>query len=287
VADLQSKMKQMMDDQESRTRMGANARLRAGRSFSKELVTSALLDFYGSIVGVGPRGEVTGQLTVHAVDRDSHRAEGRKRCAMSVDMGVKRIFDLVAGSMLSLACCPVVALLAVALRIILGRPVIFSHERIGLHGKPFQFHKFRTMTSARDERGCLLPDRDRMTSLGERLRRFSLDELPQLWNVLKGDMSLVGPRPLLPAYLPRYNQFQRRRHEVRPGITGWAQVHGRNALTWEQKFELDVWYVDHQSLWLDTKILFLTAVKVLGREGISQQGHATMPEFLGSPDQSA
>ena len=188
--------------------------------------------------------------------------------------------------MLSLVCCPVVALLAVALKIILGRPVIFSRERIGLHGKPFQFHKFRTMTNACDERGCLAPDRDRMTGLGGRLRRFSLDELPQLWNVLKGDMSLVGPRPLLPEYLPRYTPFQRRRHEVKPGITGWAQVNGRNGLTWEQKFELDVWYVDHWSLWLDARILWMTVLQVLRREGISQAGHATMPEFLGSPTQS-
>jgi sugar transferase EpsL len=193
----------------------------------------------------------------------------------------KRVFDLAAGSLLSLACCPAAALAAAALRIVLGRPVIFSSERIGLHGKPFQFHKFRTMTNARDAGGRLLPDCDRMTSLGGRLRRFSLDELPQLWNVLKGDMSLVGPRPLLPEYLPRYTPFQRRRHEVKPGITGWAQVNGRNSLTWEQKFELDVWYVDHWSLRLDTRILWRTLRKVVCGEGISQAGHATMPEFMG------
>ena len=197
---------------------------------------------------------------------------------------VKRVFDLVAGSMLSLACCPVVALLAVTLRIILGRPVIFSHERIGLHGKPFQFYKFRTMTDARDSCGILLPDEQRLTALGRFLRSNSLDELPQLWNVLKGDMSLVGPRPLLPEYLPRYTPFQRRRHEVKPGMTGWPQVNGRNALTWEEKFDLDVWYVDHCSLWLDIKILWLTLLKVLQRDGISQHGHATMPEFLGSAE---
>jgi lipopolysaccharide/colanic/teichoic acid biosynthesis glycosyltransferase len=197
---------------------------------------------------------------------------------------VKRVFDLVAGSMLSLACCPVVALLAVTLRIILGRPVIFSHERIGLHGKPFQFYKFRTMTDARDSCGILLPDEQRLTALGRFLRSNSLDELPQLWNVLKGDMSLVGPRPLLPEYLPRYTPFQRRRHEVKPGMTGWPQVNGRNALTWEEKFDLDVWYVDHCSLWLDIKILCLTLLKVLQRDGISQHGHATMPEFVGTAD---
>jgi len=202
---------------------------------------------------------------------------------MSIDKArVKRVFDLVAGSMLSLACCPVVALLAAALRIILGRPVIFSHERIGLRGKPFQFYKFRTMTDARDSCGILLPDEQRLTALGRFLRSNSLDELPQLWNVLRGDISLVGPRPLLPEYLPRYNTRQRRRHEVKPGITGWAQVSGRNALTWEQKFKLDTWYVDHWSLLLDIKILWLTLLRVIRREGISQDGHATMPEFLGS-----
>jgi sugar transferase EpsL len=222
-------------------------------------------------------------MTEHAVEQGARRIEGRKRCVMSMDMvRVKRVFDLVAGSMLSLACCPVVALLAAALRIILGRPVIFSHERIGLHGKAFQFYKLRTMTNARDERARLLPDGDRMTSLGRRVRRFSLDELPQLWNVLKGDMSLVGPRPLLPQYMPRYTPSQRRRHEVKPGITGWAQVNGRNSLTWEQKFELDLWYVDHWSLRLDLKVLWMTVVQVLRREGISQAGHATMPEFRGT-----
>jgi sugar transferase EpsL len=155
-----------------------------------------------------------------------------------------------------------------------------------LHGKPFQFYKFRTMTNARDERGCLLPDGDRMTGFGTRLRRFSLDELPQLWNVPKGDMSLVGPRPLLPQYMPRYTPSQRRRHEVKPGMTGWAQVNGRNSLTWERKFELDLWYVDHWSLRLDARILWMTMSQVLRRAGISQTGHATMPEFLGSAPQT-
>ncbi|HXK02684.1 MAG TPA: sugar transferase, partial [Verrucomicrobiae bacterium] len=135
---------------------------------------------------------------------------------------------------------------------------------------------------ARDSAGRLLPDEQRLTPLGRFLRRTSLDELPQLWNVLKGDMSLVGPRPLLPEYLPRYNSHQRRRHEVKPGITGWAQIHGRNTLAWERKFDLDVWYVDHRSLWLDIKILWLTVLKVIRREGISQNGHATMPEFTGT-----
>lgn len=213
----------------------------------------------------------------------SRQIDGRKRWDMPIDMVcVKRVFDLVVGSILSLACCPLLALLAAALRITLGRPVIYSQERPGLHGKPFQCYKFRTMTNARDERGCLLPDGDRMTGFGTRLRRFSLDELPQLWNVLKGDMSLVGPRPLLPQYMPRYTPSQRRRHEMKPGMTGWAQVNGRNSLTWERKFELDLWYVDHWSLRLDVKVLWLTVLKVVRGEGISQQGHVTMPEFTGS-----
>jgi len=143
------------------------------------------------------------------------------------------------------------------------------------------------MRGTRDSAGKLLPDADRLTSLGSFLRRTSLDELPELWNVIRGDMSLVGPRPLLPEYLPRYNAFQRRRHEVRPGITGWAQVNGRNALTWEQKFKLDIWYVDHQSFWLDVKILWLTLLTVVRRQGIEHGGHATMPEFLGCIERNA
>jgi lipopolysaccharide/colanic/teichoic acid biosynthesis glycosyltransferase len=197
-------------------------------------------------------------------------------------MCVKRVFDLTAGALVFIVFSPVIALVAAAIRINLGRPIIFSHQRIGIHDKSFQFYKFRSMTNACDERGCLLPDRDRITRFGEKLRRFSLDELPQLWNVLKGDMSLVGPRPLLPEYLPRYNAYQRRRHEMKPGITGWAQVNGRNSLTWEEKFDLDIWYIDHWSLWLDVRILWLTLLKVLKRDGISQQNHPTMPKFTGN-----
>jgi lipopolysaccharide/colanic/teichoic acid biosynthesis glycosyltransferase len=164
----------------------------------------------------------------------------------------------------------------------MGLPILFRQQRPGLHGKPFTLLKFRTMTDARDAQGNLLPDAERLTPFGSFLRRTSLDELPAFFNVLRGDMSLMGPRPLLMAYLDRYTPEQARRHEVRPGITGWAQVNGRNAITWEQKFVLDVWYVDNWSLWLDLKILFLTGWKVLRREGISQEGHATMPEFLGA-----
>jgi lipopolysaccharide/colanic/teichoic acid biosynthesis glycosyltransferase len=160
--------------------------------------------------------------------------------------------------------------------------VLFRQSRPGFREQPFTICKFRTMHDLKDSQGRLLPDGQRLSRLGTFLRRTSLDELPQLWNVLKGDMSLVGPRPLLPEYVARYNTHQRRRHEVKPGITGWAQVNGRNALTWEQKFDLDVWYVDHWSLWLDIKILWLTLLKVWQRDGISQDGHATMPEFMGT-----
>jgi lipopolysaccharide/colanic/teichoic acid biosynthesis glycosyltransferase len=163
---------------------------------------------------------------------------------------------------------------------------VFGQQRIGQYNQAFTIYKFRTMTDLCDSSGRLLPDEQRLTAMGRFLRSTSLDELPQLWNVLKGDMNLVGPRPLLPEYLPRYTAFQRRRHEAKPGLTGWVQVNGRNNLTWEQKFDLDVWYVDHGSPWLDVKILWLTMLQVLRRDGISQAGHATMPEFLGSPTQS-
>ena len=195
---------------------------------------------------------------------------------------LKNIIDRSLAGIGLLILSPVILALACLIQMRLGKPVLFRQTRIGHGDKPFTFLKFRTMTDARDSRGILLPDEPRLTALGRFLRASSLDELPQLWNVLKGNMSLVGPRPLLPEYLARYNTHQRRRHEVKPGITGWAQVNGRNALTWEEKFDLDVWYVDHCSLWLDVKILWLTLLKVLRREGISQQGHATMPEFMGT-----
>ena len=195
---------------------------------------------------------------------------------------MKRIFDvLVAALALVLLALPL-AILVALIRRRLGSPVLFRQLRPGRIGKPFMMVKFRTMTNARDEHGVLLPDGERLTSFGRFLRASSLDELPELWNVLKGDMSLVGPRPLLMAYLPLYSEQQARRHEVRPGVTGWAQVNGRNALSWEEKFRLDVWYVDNRSLWLDIKILWLTVRKVLVRDGISAAGEATMPAFTGS-----
>lgn len=194
----------------------------------------------------------------------------------------KRILDLTLTS-LGLACAaPLLPVLFLLLRIKHGAPVLFKQQRPGLNGRPFLMYKFRTMTDRRDSEGELLSDAGRLTPLGRFLRRTSLDELPELFNVLKGDMSLVGPRPLLMEYLPLYSPEQARRHDVRPGITGWAQVNGRNAITWEEKFKLDVWYVDNQSFWLDIKILWMTVVKVLKREGITQEGHATTDYFKGS-----
>ena len=176
---------------------------------------------------------------------------------------------------------PLLGLVWLLVRITMGPPALFRQARAGLSGREFALWKFRTMSLARQSGGRPLSDDERLTRLGRFLRRTSIDELPQLWNILKGEMSLVGPRPLLLEYLPRYSDFQRRRLEVKPGITGWAQIHGRNALSWERKFELDVWYVDHHSFWLDLKILTITVWQVLRGCGINQPGHATMPEFLG------
>lgn len=194
---------------------------------------------------------------------------------------MKRLFDITAAFAALLLLALPLALLTWQVRRKLGSPAFFRQVRPGMHGQPFEMVKFRTMTDARGADGALLPDADRLTPFGRFLRSSSLDELPELWNVLKGEMSLVGPRPLLMEYLPLYSPQQARRHEVRPGITGWAQVNGRNALGWDDKFKLDVWYVDHRSLWLDIKILWLTVKKVLVREGISAAGEATMPRFTG------
>jgi sugar transferase EpsL len=194
----------------------------------------------------------------------------------------KRGFDLVVAVIVLVLLSPLMLIAAAMVLLFLGSPVLFRQQRPGLHGKPFTIYKFRTMTDARDTEGRLLPDDQRLVSLGRFLRRTSLDELPELLNVLKGNMSLVGPRPLRMRYLDRYSPEQARRHEVQPGITGWAQVNGRNALTWEEKFRMDVWYVDNWSLLLDLKILWLTLIGVLKQEGISAAGYATMPEFKGS-----
>ncbi len=194
---------------------------------------------------------------------------------------IKRAFDLTLALLALTVLSPMIGLIALLVWFNLGAPVLFRQPRPGLHGTTFTLYKFRTMTDARDAQGNLLPDAERLTPIGRFLRSASLDELPELFNVLKGDMSLVGPRPLLMRYMDRYTPEQMRRHEVKPGITGWAQVNGRNVLTWEEKFALDVWYVDHWSLWLDLKTIFLTVWKVLTREGISQPGQATAQEFMG------
>lgn len=194
---------------------------------------------------------------------------------------IKRIFDVVGAVIIVLFLIPVIVIVSWLVFRKLGSPVLFRQVRPGLKGKPFEMIKFRTMRDAADEVGNPLPDSERMTPFGSFLRSSSLDELPELWNVLKGDMSLVGPRPLLMEYLPLYSPEQYRRHELRPGITGWAQINGRNALSWADKFKLDVWYVDNQSFWLDLKIIFLTVKKVLVRDGINADGEATMAKFTG------
>ena len=196
---------------------------------------------------------------------------------------IKRFFDIVGASCGLILLAPVMLIVGWQVRRKLGSPVLFRQVRPGFGGKPFGMIKFRTMRDARDAKGNALPDSERMTTFGIFLRSSSLDELPELWNVLKGDMSLVGPRPLLMQYLPLHTPEQHRRHELKPGVTGWAQVNGRNSLSWEEKFDLDVWYVDNQSLWLDLRILFLTVKKVLIKEGISQENNATMEAFKGSP----
>lgn len=196
----------------------------------------------------------------------------------------KRIMDLFVSAMALLILSPILILLFLLVWVFLGWPVIFSQARPGLHGRIFKLFKFRSMRDAFDLQGNPLPDEQRLTSFGRFLRSSSLDELPELINVLKGEMSLVGPRPLLIAYLERYTPEQARRHEVLPGITGWAQVNGRNALTWEEKFALDVWYMDHRSFWLDIRILFMTLFKVFKREAINTPGSATSPEFMGTQE---
>jgi len=196
----------------------------------------------------------------------------------------KRLFDLIALVLGLILLSPFILLTALSVRIFLGRPVLFRQKRPGYKGRPFYIYKFRTMTDASDSAGNLLPDAQRLTHLGRFLRVLSLDELPELFNILRGEMSLVGPRPLLMEYLPRYSPEQMRRHDVYPGLTGWAQVNGRNAITWQDKFRYDVWYVDNWSFWLDIRIILLTLWKVMKREGISQPGQATTEYFMGNPD---
>lgn len=196
---------------------------------------------------------------------------------------MKRLFDLCISLILLICLSPLILIVALLVGIKLGTPFLFIQKRPGLYGKPFYLYKFRSMTNEKDQFGDFLPDYIRLTSFGKFLRKFSVDELPQLFNVLKGDISLVGPRPLLMEYLPLYTEEQFRRHHVRPGITGWAQINGRNAISWDEKFDLDLWYVDHYSFLLDLKILFLTIAKVIKSEGINQHGEATIEIFRGTP----
>ncbi|KRI40258.1 sugar transferase [Acinetobacter baumannii] len=198
---------------------------------------------------------------------------------------LKRLLDIVIASSALVLLSPVYALVAYKVKKNLGSPVLFRQLRPGLHGKPFEMVKFRTMKDALDLDGSPLPDSERLSAFGKMLRATSLDEMPELWNVIKGDMSIVGPRPLLMEYLPLYNREQAKRHNVRPGITGHAQVNGRNAISWEKKFELDTWYVENQSLWLDFKIMLKTVKKVIAKDDISAEGEATMTKFTGTPEQ--
>jgi len=198
---------------------------------------------------------------------------------------LKRLLDIVVASSALVLLSPVYALVAYKVKKNLGSPVLFRQLRPGLHGKPFEMVKFRTMKDALDLDGNPLPDSERLTAFGKMLRATSLDEMPELWNVIKGDMSIVGPRPLLMEYLPLYNEQQAKRHNVRPGITGYAQVNGRNAISWEKKFELDTWYVENRSLWLDFKIMLKTVKKVIAKDDISAEGEATTTKFTGTPEQ--
>ncbi|QIZ69358.1 sugar transferase [Oxynema aestuarii] len=204
--------------------------------------------------------------------------KNKKQLSRCIKWIIDRALSLLSFFLLS----PLMLVMIIAIYLCMGYPIFFAQQRPGKDEQIFTFYKFRTMSNERDSDGNLLPDEKRLTAIGQFLRQTSLDELPQLWNVLKGDMSFVGPRPLLVAYLNRYNSEQARRHEVKPGITGWAQVNGRNAISWEEKFKLDVWYVDNWSLWLDLKIIFLTVIKVFKREGISAANHVTMSEFQGN-----
>lgn len=266
-AALAQALRPLILDGELRARIGAAGRVFVSRHFQEERISALLAAEYRRLRACHSSPDVP----------KSSGAEPRK-----VSNGLKTVIEaLVAACGLAVAS-PLLLLIGFFTRLSTGSTALFRQTRIGLNSRPFTLYKFRTMREARDSNGNGLPDEERLTHLGGFLRRTSLDELPELFNVILGEMSFVGPRPLLPQYLPRYNSFQRRRHELKPGITGWAQVKGRNALTWEEKFELDVWYVDHASPWLDLKILWLTCLAVLGRRGIQHAGHTTMPEFLGS-----
>jgi len=255
----------LLSNAETRARMGRAGRERMERDFRRESIWQAQVQMYRDLIQEKPgktRNQSKGNTSLAS------------RCG-------KRVFDLVTAIVVLVVMSPVMAAIAVAVRLLMGSPVLFRQRRPGLHGQVFTCVKFRTMTDARDVSGQSLPDGQRLTPLGRFLRSTSLDELPELFNVIRGEMSMVGPRPLLREYLSRYSPKQMRRHEVKPGITGWAQINGRNSLDWNRKFELDLWYVDHWNLWLDLRILATTVWKVLRSVGICRPGHATMPEFLG------
>jgi lipopolysaccharide/colanic/teichoic acid biosynthesis glycosyltransferase len=250
---------QLLNSPELAGRLGAAGRARAERLYDQRFVQKRFVAVFRSALA---------------------QASVKTRLPESRALG--RLLDIAVSGGALIVLAPLLAAIACVIRLALGASPLFAQRRVGRNEREFTLYKFRTMTEAHDGMGRLLPDERRLTRLGRFLRAASLDELPQFWNVLKGDMSLVGPRPLLPEYLPRYSARQRRRHEVRPGISGWAQVNGRNALTWERKLDLDIWYVDHRSLWLDVKILWLTLPRVWQRDGISRLGYATAPKFLGA-----
>ena len=265
---LATAIDKLLADADLRARMGRAGRERMERDFHPQVIWAALVQLYRDLL------EQNLGLTGRTGDEARTLSESRLPSA-------KRVFDLLIATCALLLLSPILTLIAILVRAFLGSPILFQQERAGLKGSCFDCLKFRTMTNARDASGQLLSDADRLTGLGRFLRNTSLDELPELINVLRGEMSLVGPRPLMARYLGRYSHEQMRRHDVKPGLTGWAQINGRNALTWDQKFELDLWYVDHRSFWLDFSILAKTAWQVIRRDGIAKPGHATMPEFLG------
>jgi sugar transferase EpsL len=252
----------LLNDPELRARMGKAGREHMEQDFHPEVIWDALIHLYRNLM-------------------EEKLGSSQMPCKNEISWA-KRTFDVVLAAAAIVLLSPVLAAVALLIRFRFGSPVLFRQERAGLFGSRFECLKFRTMTDARDANGQLLPDTDRLTRLGRFLRSTSLDELPELINVIRGEMSLVGPRPLLAKYLERYSSEQMRRHHVRPGITGYAQINGRNALNWDKRFELDLWYIDHQTFWLDLKIVLLTPWRLLNRDGISQPGHATAEEFTGT-----
>jgi lipopolysaccharide/colanic/teichoic acid biosynthesis glycosyltransferase len=273
---LREAISRYLKDSELRRAHGQAGRARVERDFQPEAIWEALHVEYVRLLKE--------KRLISEAEESKHARSmpGKTSYRFRLSRAIKAAVDFGAALMGLVVLSPLLAMTAVLVRVYLGSPVLFKQERPGFKGRPFNIYKFRTMSDALDSHGKLLPDDKRLNRLGSFLRGSSLDELPELFNVLKGEMSLVGPRPLRMEYLDRYTSEQARRHDVKPGITGWAQVNGRNALAWDDRFAFDVWYVDNWSLWLDIKICFLTIFKVLKQEGISAEGHVTMPEFLGS-----